>query len=358
MSWVWLCVLVALALVWARTGWRSESVARTAVRDQRVRTPRRAAPTPRQQVQLPHRRQAGRHSGRRPRRVVGRAADRRQRGSNPAATYRRTDGWARWLDREDVLVIDTETTGTGRRDEVLSIAVIDTTGRTRFSELVMPLGRISAAATAKHGLTRARLEAAGARGWPHHHERVALLIAEAAEVLAYNAAFDLRLLQQTAALFGRSLPQTHWTCVMNRRRSEGRSGSLTAAAKAEGVPVAGTHEALADARTTLEVIRAMAAREQATVNRPDVLEPRPSEDAEQLRREYKQQAELQDQHDELPAAANLPSAGALIRDCPLCDAPMVATATGGLSCTNSCCIAGAPSDDKRDGRDAYRRIRP
>ena len=128
--------------------------------------------------------------------------------------YPRTEGWARWLDREDVLVVDTETTGRGRDAEALSVAVIDTTGRTRFSEPVMPAGPVPAEATAVHGLTRAKLRAAGARGWPEHHGRVARLMAGAAEVLAYNAAFDRRLLRQTAALYELSLPQARWSCVM------------------------------------------------------------------------------------------------------------------------------------------------
>ena len=185
----------------------------------------------------------------------------RSAGGTSPSTQRPSWGWGRWLNRTDVLIVDTETTGLGRGDEVLSVAIIDTTGRTRFSELVMPLGRIAAAAMSKHGLTRARLEAASARPWADHHEQVAQLIREAAEVLAYNAAFDRRLLEQTAALYGRRLPQAHWTCVMNLRRQGGHRGSLAVAAEAEGVPVGETHDALADARTTLAMIRAMAARE-------------------------------------------------------------------------------------------------
>ena len=188
------------------------------------------------------------------------------------------EGWARYLNREDVLIIDTETTGTGRRDEVVSIAVIDTTGSTQLNKLVMPLGRISMAATAIHGLTKAKLLAAGARTWPSFHERVVKLLAGATEVLGYNAAFDRRLLEQTAALHGLSLPQTQWVCVMNRRRREGRWGSLATAAKAEGVPDARRHRALNDARTTLEMIRAMASQEQMAAKRREVEDQRAVED--------------------------------------------------------------------------------
>ena len=40
--------------------------------------------------------------------------------------------WAIWLDRPDVLIIDTETTGLGNKAEVIEVAVLDTTGAIRF----------------------------------------------------------------------------------------------------------------------------------------------------------------------------------------------------------------------------------
>ena len=252
---LYVLVVVVLVLVGARAAWRSEGAARTTVPGRRDITARRTPPPRHRAGPAPTP-----PPGRPPIRRAGRATARRRRRSSPAVIYPRTEGWARWLDREDVLVVDTETTGRGRDAEALSVAVIDTTGRTRFSEPVMPAGPVPAEATAVHGLTRAKLRAAGARGWPEHHGRVARLMAGAAEVLAYNAAFDRRLLRQTAALYELSLPQARWSCVMLAYAAGGRR-SLAAAAEAEGVPVAGAHDALADARTTLDLIRAVAARE-------------------------------------------------------------------------------------------------
>ena len=259
MAWAWslyALVVVVLALVGARAAWRSEGAApRTTVPGRRVRTAGRTpanalspgpSPTPPpgrpRPFAAPWR---GRHCGQTP-------------TQSPTVDLPRPEGWARWLDREDVLVVDTETTGRGRNAEVLSVAVIDTTGRTRFSEPVMPSGPVPAEAMAVHGLTKAKLRAAGARNWPEHHGCVARLMAEATEVLAYNAAFDRRLLRQTVAVYGMSLPRAR--CVMLAYAAGRRSRSLTAAAEAEGVPVTGAHDALADARTTLELIRAVAAR--------------------------------------------------------------------------------------------------
>ena len=48
--------------------------------------------------------------------------------------------WSELLDRQDVLIFDTETTGNGERAELLEIAVIDTTGRVRYNAPRASLG--------------------------------------------------------------------------------------------------------------------------------------------------------------------------------------------------------------------------
>ena len=94
------------------------------------------------------------------------------------------------LDRKDVLVIDTETTGLDRRSEVLEVAVIDTTGRVLLDTVSLPQGRIPRDASDVHGLTRARLRTMGARPWPAVHAELALLLEDASSVIAWNAEFD------------------------------------------------------------------------------------------------------------------------------------------------------------------------
>lgn len=106
------------------------------------------------------------------------------------------------LNRPDVLVIDVETTGLGDRAEVLSVAAVDTTGRVLLDAVCLPQGCIPAEASDLHGLTRARLRARGARSWPEVHPEVATLLLRACAVLAWNAEFDRRLLEQTAERHG------------------------------------------------------------------------------------------------------------------------------------------------------------
>ncbi len=55
------------------------------------------------------------------------------------------------LNREDVLILDTETTGLNENAEIVEI--VDTTGTTRYSAPIMPKGRIPSADI--RGLTQA-----------------------------------------------------------------------------------------------------------------------------------------------------------------------------------------------------------
>ena len=129
------------------------------------------------------------------RRRAGRSKPKPARG--PA-----TPTWAPWLDRPDVLIVDTETTGLGNRAEVIEVAAIDTTGAIRYEAMSLPVGRISAGAARVHGLSRRKLKAGGARPWPEVHAELAAVLSGAAVVFAWNAGFDRRLLSQTAERHG------------------------------------------------------------------------------------------------------------------------------------------------------------
>ena len=168
--------------------------------------------------------------------------------------------WKEFLDRSDVLIVDTETTGISERSEIVEIAIIDTTGATRFEALAMPQGRIPKEASDVHGLTRKVIREEGAKPWPELHNQVMEIIRTADVVLAYNAEFDFRLLMQTADRYELRIPRDPaWYDVLEDYRMLRPKGShkLFSAARREEVKVVGkAHRALYDCQCVLGVMRA------------------------------------------------------------------------------------------------------
>ena len=175
-----------------------------------------------------------------------------------AASAAEQPNWRALLDRDDVLIVDTETTGLGRRAEILEIAIIDTTGTVRFESLSLPQGRIPSEASDLHRLTRLVLRSKGAKPWPDIHGAVVDALKDAAVVLAWNAPFDARMLSQTASRYGLSVRSVPWRDALAdyRRLRPGGRHSLRVAGKREGVAVEGpVHRALLDCRTVLAIMR-------------------------------------------------------------------------------------------------------
>lgn len=186
--------------------------------------------------------------------------------------------WASLLSRQDVLILDTETTGVSKWSEVVDIALIDTCGRAVYDRPVLPQGPIPRAASKVHGLTRKHLEELGAKPWPDHHTAVVTALRRASVVLAYNLRFDLRLIDQTiqrcnvlaGMLSSASQPSLDARCVMLEyaawrkvphewRRGHWKLHSLQAAYRHEVTnPMRQDHRALADCQMTLALMRAVA----------------------------------------------------------------------------------------------------
>ena len=164
-----------------------------------------------------------------------------------AAQLLRSNGW---------VVLDTETSGVSREAEVVQVAVVHPSGTTLFEACFRPAGPVPAAAAAIHGLTDEVLEEALPYDAVHHPLRVLL---EGRRVVCFNAAFDARLLAQTAAQRGLEPLEVEWDCAMLAyaayraewavERSDFKWHRLPGAA----------HGAAADCRATIDVIREMAA---------------------------------------------------------------------------------------------------
>lgn len=172
----------------------------------------------------------------------------------------------RWLDelfREGFVIIDTETTGLGARDEVIEVAVVGSDGDVLLESRVWPRsGAVPAASTRIHGLTIDDL--AGAPRWPELLDSLhAALVGR--RVLAWNAPFDERLSVQTSRAWGIAHPLPSFECAM-RAYAYGRgigtgSFKLARAASVEGVLLGDqAHRGAADARLTLAVLHSLQRR--------------------------------------------------------------------------------------------------
>lgn len=175
----------------------------------------------------------------------------------------------RWL-KNNNLILDTETTGLGDDAEIIEISIIDCTGKILLDTLVKPIKTIPAEATAIHGITNEMV--ADAPTWRDIHYQFMALTNDRT-LLIYNALFDSRLIFQTAAANNCQFSGKKYIfdaeCVMesyaeyygqwDQKRNKFKWQRLSNAAEQQGVVIDGTpHRALADCKTTLGIIRAMA----------------------------------------------------------------------------------------------------
>lgn len=174
--------------------------------------------------------------------------------------YARAQKWARdLLARTDWVVLDTETTGLDDDAEAVQISVVAPDGAIVFGTLLKPTKPIPAEATRIHGITNEVV--ATAPVFPDVRDRLAELLT-GVTVVAYNAAFDSRILAQTARTHQVEPLSLGWSCAMIQYsafvgdwisfRQEYRYQRLPRGPKYQ------KHEAAGDCLATLEVIRLMA----------------------------------------------------------------------------------------------------
>lgn len=153
-----------------------------------------------------------------------------------------------------VLIIDTETTGRAATSEIIEVAVCNLAGEIVFDSLVRPPESVPRAAARIHGLTTEALAHAPTWGsvWP----KLEPLLADRL-LIAYNAAFDRRMIELMAARYRLPLPAFRWRCAMRYVKEKScwrRALSLTDACQAYGLN-AGTHRAATDVVATANLLR-------------------------------------------------------------------------------------------------------
>lgn len=172
--------------------------------------------------------------------------------------------WAqRLLQRGDWVVLDTETTGLDHNAEVIQIGVVGPDGRTLLDTLLQSHTQIPADATRIHGITSAAV--VGAPRFGEVRDRLQALV-QGKMVISYNAAFDERLLVQTAVRHRVPVVSAAWECAMRYySRFVGRWSARHGGYSWQPLPRTGayahqSHQAIGDCLATLQVIRHMAAR--------------------------------------------------------------------------------------------------
>ncbi|MGB3299395.1 MAG: 3'-5' exonuclease [Phormidesmis sp.] len=117
--------------------------------------------------------------------------------------------------QDDYVVLDTETTGLGCRDQVIEIAVIDLSGKTLIDSLIKPSEpfEIAPDAARVHKIEPSMLEAAPTL--TDLRSQIGKLVRNKT-ILAYNAVFDRSMIRQSLKLqpSDQAFERTSWLCLM------------------------------------------------------------------------------------------------------------------------------------------------
>ena len=162
------------------------------------------------------------------------------------------------LERDDVLILDTETTGIGNA-EVIELSVIDTSGEVMLDTLVRPRSRqMNPYAQRVHGIDLEMLEEQPT--WPEVLPELERL-AGGSTLLAWNAGFDDQMLANSSRAWHLDPPRLLFVCAMRLyAQLHGRKGyGLHRAIRDRGLQHLfdrhASHRALGDVNLVLELLR-------------------------------------------------------------------------------------------------------
>ena len=175
--------------------------------------------------------------------------------------------WAREvLSKPEKWVIwDTETTGWGGNDEIIQLGLLRADGRVLFNSLIRTVRNtpIHPEAFAKHRISKKML--IGQPTFPEIVPKVIRAI-KRKHLIAYNAAYEKRILQQTTGRSGGPALPLYWDCAMEqyaRFVGEWFRGKY----KWQKLPAV-EHAAIGDCRAALKLIKKMAKALLTKVPRP------------------------------------------------------------------------------------------
>jgi DNA polymerase-3 subunit epsilon len=165
------------------------------------------------------------------------------------------------LDRPDVFILDTETTGL-RNAEVIEVAVIDTRGQVLLDTLVKPRkAEMNPHAQRVHGISLEMLS--GQPDWTEVFPELRAIL-DQGKVLAWNAPFDARMLKESSEAW--QLPHNRFLfiCAMRLyarifgRRTYGLHDAVIDARLEHLLELHHSHRALGDVNLVLQLLLAAA----------------------------------------------------------------------------------------------------
>lgn len=181
------------------------------------------------------------------------------------------------VNSDDYVLLDTETTGLGNNDQIIELSIINRNGHIVWDGLIKPTCLICDRAMQVHRITEEMVSdvPSFADQWEEIEENIA-----GRKIITWNAAFDARMIQQTAMAHKIILKDIDFYCAMlgytdfyqePGRYNGYRWQKLEAALSQQGIDLgAQQHRALWDAQATLEIIRAMAKKAEGWQNWGDV----------------------------------------------------------------------------------------
>lgn len=150
------------------------------------------------------------------------------------------------------LALDTETTGLGPYDVIIEIALVEGHGAILADTTVAPGRPVTAKSSQVHGLQQEDL--AEAPSWTSLWPQIQALL-HSHSVVAWNAAFDLRLLRQTCDRYGLPMAVRRILCLKQafRQRHPVTRPTLAAACLALSIAERPNHRARVDAEVARQV---------------------------------------------------------------------------------------------------------
>ena len=162
---------------------------------------------------------------------------------------------------EDFLVLDTETTGIGKKAELCEIAIVDfQTEQVLFNSLIKPRdleGYETGKAREVNGISQDELMNAPTLPdvWPE-----ILRILQSKHITSFNTDFDLKMIRNSAYRWSLDVPPFAATCLMKLAMAFFDLDywpNLDEIAQHFSIETASRHRALGDVLTTMEIIRRM-----------------------------------------------------------------------------------------------------